>query len=218
VICAGDLLRDAVKKGNKELEAIMKEGKLVPLETTVGLLRDAMVTSGGKIFLVDGFPRAADQAAAFEASVQAPEAVLFFDCSEAVMRERLLSRGKTSGRADDNEDTIVKRFHTFVEQSKPVVEAYKARKLCVEVSAMRTPVEVFADVKAALDARLRGAGGKELPKGSKIVFVLGGPGSGKGTQCEKILAHYKDFVHLSAGAGPDRRSTVVAVDTHRVSI
>lgn len=66
---AGDLLRAAVKDGNTELEAIMKEGKLVPMDVTIGLLKDAMVKSGGSVFLIDGFPRALDQAEAFEAQV-----------------------------------------------------------------------------------------------------------------------------------------------------
>lgn len=66
---AGDLLRAAVKEGNTELEAIMKEGKLVPMDVTIGLLKDAMVKSGGSIFLIDGFPRALDQAEAFESQV-----------------------------------------------------------------------------------------------------------------------------------------------------
>ena len=222
---AGDLLRDAVKNGNTELEAIMKEGKLVPMETTIGLLKDAMIASGGSTFLIDGFPRALDQAEAFEAGIQPCDTVLFFDCSEEAMRERLLERGKTSGRADDNEETIVKRFHTFVEQSKPVVDVYKTKGKCHDISAMRTPDEVFVDVKAALDICLRhgapapaaAAAAEEhaatepapaeakagaaasLPEGSKIVFVLGGPGSGKGTQCEKIIAHYSNVSHFSAG-------------------
>ena len=42
-----------------------------------------------------------------------PRLVLFFDCPEDVMVERLLERGKTSGRTDDNEATIRKRFDTF---------------------------------------------------------------------------------------------------------
>lgn len=67
---AGDLLRAAVKDGNTELEAIMKEGKLVPMEVTIGLLKDAMVKSGGSVFLIDGFPRALDQAEAFESQVR----------------------------------------------------------------------------------------------------------------------------------------------------
>ena len=59
--------------------------------------------------------------------------VLAFDCPEDAMRERLLARGQSSGRADDNEETIVKRFRTFVEQSKPVITYYK-------VSVLRSPL------------------------------------------------------------------------------
>lgn len=66
---AGDLLREAVKNGNTELEAIMKEGKLVPVEVTIKLLKDAMLASDGSVFLIDGFPRALDQADVFEKQV-----------------------------------------------------------------------------------------------------------------------------------------------------
>ena len=52
-------------------------------------------------------------------------AVLMFDCTEEVMVERLLERGKTSGRVDDNENTIRKRFHTFQEATLPVIEHYQ---------------------------------------------------------------------------------------------
>ena len=48
------------------------------------------------------------------------KSVLFFECSDEEMEKRLLKRGETSGRADDNADTIRKRFHTFVTQSLPV--------------------------------------------------------------------------------------------------
>jgi adenylate kinase family enzyme len=166
---AGDLLRDAVKNGNTELAAIMKEGKLVPMETTISLLKNALVASGGNIFLIDGFPRALDQAHAFESAIQPCETVLFFDCSEEVMRERLMERGKTSGRADDNEETIVKRFRTFVEQSKPVVEEFKAKGKCHEISAMRSPNTVFADVKLALDLALRAA---PVPPATMAVAIV----------------------------------------------
>ena len=52
-------------------------------------------------------------------------AVLMFDCTEEAMVERLLERGKTSGRVDDNEETIRKRFHTFQEATLPVIEHYQ---------------------------------------------------------------------------------------------
>ena len=48
----------------------MKEGKLVPMETTIKLLKDAMLNCDSKVFLVDGFPRALDQAETFEKEVR----------------------------------------------------------------------------------------------------------------------------------------------------
>lgn len=51
--------------------------------------------------------------------------VLNFECSDSVMTERIIERGKTSGRVDDNEEAIQKRLHTFYSQTKPVVEYYK---------------------------------------------------------------------------------------------
>ena len=53
------------------------------------------------------------QAKTFEKTVCLPRLVLFFDCPLETMEERLLSRGKTSGRSDDNAETIKKRFKTF---------------------------------------------------------------------------------------------------------
>jgi UMP-CMP kinase len=80
--------------------------------------------------------------------------VLFFDCSEDAMRARLLERGKTSGRTDDNEETMVKRFRTFVEQSKPVVDEYKEKGKVFEISAEQSADDVFEEVKAAMDGVL----------------------------------------------------------------
>lgn len=140
-----------------------------------------MNSSGNDKFLIDGFPRAVDQARAFEkqvgpvsdllqtwavhgpnhrlpptrSQIGPPSAVIFFDCPENEMEKRLLKRGaldrggfqgtsrdfrlltrkcfvlraagETSGRADDNIETIKKRFKTFIEQSLPVVDEYEAR-------------------------------------------------------------------------------------------
>ena len=59
--------------------------------------------------------------------------ILYFDVSDATMTERLLHRGKSSGRADDNEETIKKRLVTFHQHSKPVIDAYASK--CKSVSA-----------------------------------------------------------------------------------
>jgi adenylate kinase family enzyme len=58
---------------------------------------------------------------------------LFFDVSEQILVNRLLKRGETSGRADDNEDTIKQRLHTFQEATKPVVDYYKDQGKLVTV-------------------------------------------------------------------------------------
>ena len=68
----------------------------------------------------------------FEKEILPCSQILYFDVSDETMTERLLGRGKTSGRADDNIDTIKLRLDTFHKHSKPVVEAYKAK--CCTVS------------------------------------------------------------------------------------
>lgn len=60
--------------------------------------------------------------------------LLYFDCSEHVMEERLLKRSETSGRADDNMDTIKKRFATFVEKTLPVIDHYEQLSKVKKVS------------------------------------------------------------------------------------
>jgi UMP-CMP kinase family protein len=155
-VSAGDLLRAEVKSGSeigKMCETMMKEGKIVPMEVTIGLLRKSMETCTGDYLLIDGFPRKLDQGQAFEKDVKPCSAVLFFDCPEEVMQERLLERGKTSGRVDDNLETIKKRFDTFTEQSMPVVEHYaKLDKVCT-ISAVPGPDEVHGSVVKELTAK-----------------------------------------------------------------
>ena len=59
--------------------------------------------------------------------------VLFFECSEPVMQARLLERGKTSGRADDNVESLRKRFTTYKRETMPVVELYRGKGACLAV-------------------------------------------------------------------------------------
>ena len=63
------------------------------------------------------------------------------------MQERLLNRGLTSGRSDDNLESIKKRFKTFVETSMPVVDEFESQGRVVKVLATRSPDEVYEDVK-----------------------------------------------------------------------
>ena len=60
--------------------------------------------------------------------------MLFFECNEEVMEERLIKRGQTSGRVDDNAETIKKRFATFMEKTLPVVQSYEEKNKVKRVS------------------------------------------------------------------------------------
>ncbi|KAJ1500562.1 hypothetical protein HMI55_003834, partial [Coelomomyces lativittatus] len=71
------------------------------------------------------FPRKIDQAEAFEATVAPSNFILYLSCEEEVMEQRLLKRAETSGRVDDNVDSIRKRFLTFRDTSLPVIEKYR---------------------------------------------------------------------------------------------
>lgn len=129
----------------------IKEGQIVPMEVTVQLLENAINATisekGNRKFLIDGFPRKMDQALKFEEAVVPSKFTLFFDCPEETMRERLLERGKTSGRSDDNEESIMKRFKTFIETSMPVVKHFEKEGKVVKVSAVPGPDEVYKDVR-----------------------------------------------------------------------
>ena len=94
-----------------------------------------------------------DQAIRFEEAVCPSKLVLFFDCPENVMTERLINRGKTSGRADDNAESIKKRFKTFVETSMPVVESFEKQNKVVKIKAVKSPDEIYEEVKKKMGER-----------------------------------------------------------------
>merc|ERR1711890_163815 len=130
-LSSGDLLREEVASGSergKNLTAIMESGQLVPLATVLDLLA---------------------QAEEFEKAIAPCKHILYFEVSDETMTQRLLKRAETSGRADDNVDTIKKRLVTFHQHSEPVIAAYKAK--CSVIPAERSVDEIYADVQAALD-------------------------------------------------------------------
>lgn len=146
-LSAGDLLRAEQDRPGSQFGELIKDciknGAIVPMEVTVQLLENAMTESKSTKFLIDGFPRKMDQAVKFEEVVCPAKFVLFYDCPEAEMERRLLERGKTSGRSDDNAESIKKRFRTFVETSMPVVEFYEKEGRVVRVDATEGPGRVY---------------------------------------------------------------------------
>jgi len=165
-LSAGDLLRAEQERPGSEFGQLIKDyirdGKIVPMEVTVQLLENAMTDAlnkgvaqhGGQgKFLIDGFPRKMDQALYFEESVCPSLFTLFFDCPEKELERRLLNRGLTSGRTDDNLESIKKRFRTFVETSMPVVNYFDKEGKVEKIDATKPPDEVYDVVKKVMAKR-----------------------------------------------------------------
>jgi len=147
-ISAGDLLRNEVAQDTEQgrkIADMIKEGLIVPVEITLSLLRaDLEKRKEAKGFLIDGFPRQIDQAVAFESALRSPDLILFFECPENILEGRLLKRGETSGRLDDNAESIRKRFQVFAEVSSKCIEHYekegKVKLLKVDASGEESAV------------------------------------------------------------------------------
>ncbi|KAH9376755.1 hypothetical protein HPB48_010949 [Haemaphysalis longicornis] len=159
-ISSGDLLRAEVQSGSergREMSEIMKKGELVPLDIVLQLLKEGIKKSMDKSkgFLIDGYPRNTEQGDRFEAERRSETQVckcthlLYFEVADETMKSRLIKRGETSGREDDNEATIIKRLKTFHEESEPVLEKYKS--MVKKVSAEDDPDKVFEAVVPVMD-------------------------------------------------------------------
>jgi UMP-CMP kinase len=157
-LSAGDLLRaERQNKGSAladEINACIAAGKLVASEVTCKLLENAMLqayqTNGSMHFLIDGFPRSQSNADAWEVTMSQHcqiVSVLDFCCPEETLIGRLLERGKSSGRSDDNLATVKARFETFQNETAPILDYYRNHsQIPVYTIATDKPVEaVYQD-------------------------------------------------------------------------
>lgn len=132
-ISTGDLLRAERQAGTdlgNQANDYISKGELVPDAVVIGMVRNYMnAHSDASGFIFDGFPRTIPQAAAldemlleFQTSISI---VLGLEVQEDELVKRLLLRGQTSGRVDDqNEDTIRNRFHEYLNKTLPIQEFY----------------------------------------------------------------------------------------------
>ncbi|KAM7379053.1 hypothetical protein PAMP_004628 [Pampus punctatissimus] len=162
-LSAGDLLRaERTREGSEFgqlIDSYIKEGKIVPVEITINLLKKAMEETMQQdekkfSFLIDGFPRNEDNLQGWNTVMDEKadvKFVLFFDCGNEVCINRCLERGKSSGRTDDNRESLEKRIQTYLQSTRPIIELYEKHGKVRTVDASRSVDEVFADVKAILD-------------------------------------------------------------------
>jgi len=144
-ISLGDLLREEVRIGSaigKQAKAMMDAGKLVPDELTIELAQNRIKKDDCRRgFIMDGFPRSAAQAEAFDKMLAQNKlslnAAVYFAVEEEALVKRLLLRAEIEGRADDNEKVIRTRFEVYGKQTAPLIEHYKKMGKLVEIDAAR---------------------------------------------------------------------------------
>ncbi|XP_053324844.1 UMP-CMP kinase [Spea bombifrons] len=162
-LSAGDLLRDERKKPDSQygelIESYIKDGKIVPVEITISLLQRAMEqTMAGNSeknkFLIDGFPRNEDNLQGWDRTMDGKadvSFVLFFDCDNETCIDRCLERGKSSGRSDDNRESLEKRIQTYLQSTRPIIALYEKSGKVRKVDASKSVDEVFAKVQEVFD-------------------------------------------------------------------
>ena len=158
-ISTGDVLRAEIKNGTelgKTAKGYIDQGQLIPDELMVDILAsvfDSFKDSKGVIF--DGFPRTIPQAEALKVMLkergQDISVMLDLDVPEEELMTRLIKRGKESGRADDNEETIKKRLVVYNTQTSPLKEYYKGEGKYQHINGLVTMEGIFEDICKAVD-------------------------------------------------------------------
>ena len=161
-LSTGDLLRAEIAAKSdlgRVAENYIANGQLVPDSMIIDILdkaiseREAADTYNGLI--LDGFPRTVAQAEALEGLLKkhGKELSVLLDLAvdEAELIDRLVKRGQTSGRSDDNLETIKKRLDVYHEKTEPVNDYYKKQGKYVAIPGMGSIDEIFGRICEAIE-------------------------------------------------------------------
>lgn len=158
-ISTGEVLRDHIARGTelgKIADKYISEGHLIPDDLMISILSSILDTTpeakGGVIF--DGFPRTIDQAKALntmlaEKNAQV-DAVIGLEVDEPELIERLIKRGKDSGRNDDNLETIKKRLVEYHSKTQPLQEFYVEEGKYISIEGTGSVDEIFDRIKTSI--------------------------------------------------------------------
>jgi adenylate kinase len=159
-LSTGDIFRYNIKN-DTELgqlaKTFMDKGDLVPDEVTIKMLEsevDKNPHSSG--FLFDGFPRTLAQAAALdsflESKGQSITATVALEANDEILVQRLLERGKTSGRPDDqDEEKIRNRYQEYNEKTAPLMHYYNTQGKFHAVDGIGSIEEVTQRLSKVID-------------------------------------------------------------------
>jgi len=159
-IATGDLLRAERKEGTalgKKAEEYMAKGNLVPDEVVIGMIENKLKENkNAKGIIFDGFPRTTNQAEALDKLLQtyseSINAVLSLEVEEEELVKRLLERGKTSERIDDqNEEVIRKRVQVYRNETQVVADFYKKQGKLHVINGIGEIDEITAAICGAVE-------------------------------------------------------------------
>jgi len=160
-ISTGDLLRENIRKGTqlgKVADTFISKGLRIPDELMIEVLSDLFkndptILERGVIF--DGFPRTIPQAEALAVMLgkhnTAIHAVVGLEVDEDELVNRMLERGKSSGRCDDNLETIKKRLGVYHKQTAPLRDYYVKEGSYARIDGNRKIEKIFGDISEALN-------------------------------------------------------------------
>ena len=157
-ISTGDLLRGEIAKGTElgmKATTLIDAGNLVPDEIINGMLESVIKNNlDAKGFIFDGYPRTVDQAKNLDTLLSAYNEkvtiMLNIDVNHDLLIERLLNRAKTSGRADDNLETINHRLEVYQTVTLPVADYYKSTDRYHAVNNNTSIDDCFNQIKALI--------------------------------------------------------------------
>ena len=166
-ISTGDVLRSEINAQTdlgRTASTYIQDGKLVPDSLIIDMLAkklDKLVkkitTSEGNMLpgvIFDGFPRTIAQAEALDKMLEERgekvNVVIGLEVDDKELIKRIVERGKTSGRADDNEETAKKRLDTYYAQTLPLKKFYEDQGKYVKINGVGTIDGIYADIRAAI--------------------------------------------------------------------
>lgn len=162
-ISTGDLFRKHLGEGTelgKKAQSYMDNGKLVPDEVVIGMVEDFLnANTGAKGFIFDGFPRTVAQADALDKLLSNHNtqinSMIMLDVPQDELKKRLLERGKTSGRADDqNEEKINVRIQEYLNKTLPVAAFYEEQGKTNKINGVGTIDGIFEEISSAIEAHV----------------------------------------------------------------
>lgn len=159
-ISTGDVFRFNLKNNTPlglEAKTYIDKGDLVPDALTIKMLQDEVEknpdTAG---FLFDGFPRTAAQADALDAFLKSKgwevTATIALEANDEILVQRLLERGKTSGRADDQDEALIRnRYQEYNEKTAPLIEYYQKQDKFHAVDGIGDITEITSRLSSVID-------------------------------------------------------------------